>query len=288
MNERLFFVGPGRVGLALGAAFVEAGAVDALTFCGRRPDPPAHPLFTEGTAEYLHGLEQPPEGTTAVFLTVPDGVVPEMAHALAGRGSAPEGCAAFHASGVLSADPLAPLHVQGYSVGSMHPLQTIAHPVSGAQRLPGSYFAISGEPEALTVARRLLFPLGARSITVPTTRRPLYHAAAVMASNHLLVVLAAASRLLIQAGAPEDEALDALIPLARGTIENLAELGPADALTGPIARGDVETVELHLRMMEPRDRTLYIALGREALDLAEGRLDPAVVDRLNTLFESRT
>lgn len=287
MRERLFFVGPGRVGLAIGGALVDAGAVEEIIYCGRRPEPPPHPLFELGSARYVYGLERPPEGTTAVFITVPDGVVAELAHALAGRGKAPEGCVAYHTSGALSADPLAPLHALGFSVGSMHPLQSIADPVSAASRLPGSYFAISGEAEALTTARRLLFHLGARSITVPTTRRPLYHAAAVMASNHLLVVLAVARRLLVQAGAPADEALDALIPLARGTVENLAELGLVNALTGPVARGDLETVELHLRMMEPRDRALYVALGREVMELAEGRLEEGDADLLKTLFESK-
>src|SRR3954469_21899365 len=136
MADRVLFVGPGRTGLALGYALSQVhGALDSLTYCGRRPEPPAHPLFIEGVATYVFGLQRPEPGTTAVFLTVPDDVLPEMAHALAGQGQAPEGCAAFHCSGALSVEVLAPLHARGYHVGSIHPLQSLAHPITGAERL---------------------------------------------------------------------------------------------------------------------------------------------------------
>ncbi|HSG07781.1 MAG TPA: hypothetical protein VLA36_05475, partial [Longimicrobiales bacterium] len=89
MSE-ILIVGPGRMGLALGYALVNAEAVRTLTVCGRRPEPPAHPLFVQGLARYVFGLERPENETEAVFLAVPDAVVPEMAHALAGQGQAPE------------------------------------------------------------------------------------------------------------------------------------------------------------------------------------------------------
>ncbi len=229
MPERALFVGPGRTGLALGSALWEAGALEAITYCGRRPEPPTHPLFNEGAARYVFGLERPAPGTTAVFLTVPDDVLPEMAHALAGQGDAPVGCAAFHCSGALSVDVLTPLHARGYHVGSLHPLQSLAHPVSGAARLRGSWFAVSGEPEAAAVARRLVAELDGSPVTIPVSRRPLYHAAAVVASNYLPVLIALAARLLVHAGVDEEDAVPALLPLMRGTLENVAELGLAAA-----------------------------------------------------------
>jgi predicted short-subunit dehydrogenase-like oxidoreductase (DUF2520 family) len=257
MPDRAFFVGPGRTGLALGYALWQADALEGLIFCGRRPEPPAHPLFIEGHASYCFGLARPEPGTTAVFLTVPDDVLPEMAHALAGQGDAPEGCAAFHCSGALSVEVLAPLHARGYRVGSIHPLQALAHPITGAERLRGSWYAISGEPEALGVARRLVAELEGETLSIPVSRRPLYHAAAVVASNYLPVLTALAARLLVLAGAEEDEAVPALIPLMRGTIENMAEMGLASALTGPVARGDVETIRLHLKSLPEREARLY-------------------------------
>lgn len=287
MRDRALIVGPGRTGLALGYALWQADALESLAYCGRRPEPPAHPLFIEGLARYTFGLERPGPGTTAVFLTVPDDVLPEMAHAVAGQGDAPDGCAALHCSGALSVEVLAPLHARGYQVGSLHPLQALAHPVTGAERLRGSWFAVSGEPEATIVARRLVLELDGAPLAIPVARRPVYHAAAVVASNYLPVLLALAARLLVLAGVDEEEAIPALLPLMRGTLENIAELGLAPALTGPISRGDIETVRLHLRSLPEREARVYRDLGREAVELAEARgLAGETVEELRDLFET--
>lgn len=260
-------VGPGRAGMALAYALVQAEAVEALTVCGRRPEPPGHPLFTQGLAEYVFGLVRPGPRTAAVFLAVPDSVVPEMAHRVAGLGPAPEGCAAFHMSGALSTEVLAPLHARGYAVGSFHPLQAIAQALTGAERLPGSWVAVTGGASAAAVARRLTAFLGCPVLAVAESRRPLYHAAAVLVSNSIPPLVGAAHRLLQEAGIPGDDALAALLPLVRGAVENVAERGVEGAVTGPVARGDMETVDLNLRALEPRDRRLYAVLGLELLRL---------------------
>lgn len=285
MSE-ILIVGPGRMGLALGYALVNADAVERLTVCGRHPEPPAHPLFIQGLARYVFGLVPPEPGTEAVFLAVPDAVVPEMAHALAGQGPAPSGCAAFHLSGALSTEVLSPLHAQGYAVGSFHPLQAIAHPVTGAERLPGSYVAVTGAPQAVSVARRLAASLGSPILTVPEARRPLYHAAAVMASNFLPPLLDAACRLLERAGVPYDEALPALLPLVRGALNNIEEQGLEQSVTGPIPRGDVETVDLHLRALDPHDRRLYATLGRELVRIARPLIPEDALKELLERFET--
>jgi len=267
VSERLVIVGPGKLGLALGSSLWQADAVESLVYQGHRPEPPSHPLFNQGVAHYVFGLERPREGTTAIFLAVPDDVIPEIAGALARLGDAPERCAAFHMSGALSTDALVSLHAVGYHVGSFYPLQTVAHPVTGADRLSGSSIAIAGEPPALQVARRLLGALGCRALAVPTRYRPTQHAAAVLGSNYLAVILAAAYRLLRSAGVPGDEAMAALLALARGTIDNIEEMGFESALVGPVTRGEVETLSLHLRSLDTRSREVYRVLGRELLEL---------------------
>jgi predicted short-subunit dehydrogenase-like oxidoreductase (DUF2520 family) len=283
--ERFVFIGPGKVGLALGHAISRAAGDVDLLYLGRRPEPPEHPLFHSGRARYQYGLDRPAEGTAAVFLTVPDAVLPELAQALAARGEAPPGCAAFHTSGALGADPLAPLHARGYAVGTLHPLQAIANPISGAERLVGSAFAISGEPAALGAARTIIGLLGGSGIMVPTGRRPLYHAAAVFASNYVVALLREAVSLLQVAGATSEEAERALTSLARGTLENVEELGIEGALTGPLLRGDVETVALHLRSLSPADAELYAALGRRTLAWVRERVPHEAASRLDELFE---
>jgi predicted short-subunit dehydrogenase-like oxidoreductase (DUF2520 family) len=285
--ERIVIIGPGRVGLALGGALVRAGEVDTLEYWGRRAETPDHPMFDAGLATYRHGVELPAPGTTAIVLAVPDRVLPEMATILAARGEPPPGTPVLHCSGALGADPLEPLHARGYQVGTLHPLQAIANPVTGADRLYGASFAISGEPGAMAAARRIVGALGGRAITVPTARRPLYHAAAVLASNYLVVLLQTAARMLEAAGASPEEAEEALVGLARGTLENAAALGLDRSLTGPVSRGDAEVVGLHLRTLAPDDAELYAALARRALDMVRTNLPDEVVSALEAQLRNR-
>ncbi len=286
--ERIIIIGPGRLGLALGTALAESGGELFLRYHGRHPDPPDHPIFSDGRAEYRYGLELPPPGTSAVFLTVPDDVLREMAEVLAARGDPPPGTPVLHCSGALGAEPLEALHRRGYQVGTLHPLQAIADPVTGARRLRGASFALSGEPEAMAVARRIVMTLGGKGIQVPTVRRPLYHAAAVVASNYLVVLLRTATRLMREAGAGPEEAEAAILALARGALQNIEDYGIQGALTGPVSRGDVDVVGLHLRTLDPRDAALYSELGARALEMSAHHLPPEVQGALTELFRKTT
>lgn len=282
MVPAVTIVGPGRMGLALASALLQTEAVGALTVFGRRPEPPAHPLFTQGLARYVFGMESLAPDTAAVFLAVPDEVVPEMAHTVAAQGPAPIGCAAFHLSATLPTDVLAPLHHGGYAIGSFHPMQAVANSVSAADRIPGSYVAVVGSPEATAVARALTAALGSPMIAVPAGRRALFDAAIVLASNYLPPLLDLSARLMERAGVSSEEALPALIPLVRGTLESIEERGLAASVRGPLVTGDMETVALHMRAMDPEDRRLYATFGLELLRLLEGRLSE---DDRQELFE---
>lgn len=287
MSERVVIVGPGRMGLALGTALTDSGAVERLTYYGRGVEPPPHPLFEarDGAADYRAGPYPVPEETTVVILAVTDDALAEAARDLAATGPAPAGCAALHLAGALSTDVLAPLHSVGYAVGSMHPLQTVADPWTAADRLMGSAFALAGEPMALAAGRRLINALRGRPLVVPRAMRPPYHAAAVFASNYLVTLVAAAVQLLGKVGVGDEEARAALLPLLRGTLDNVDDLGVSAALTGPVARGDVDTVRLHLARLSPEERELYCALGRETLRLARAAgLDPGRADELGELL----
>ena len=258
------------MGLAFGAALVQCQAVERLVFYGRGLEPPPHPLFDphSAVASYRPGLGGLEADTTVVILAVPDAALAEVAHDLAAAGPAPRGCAALHLAGALSTDALTPLHLVGFAVGSMHPLQTVADPWSGGDRLIGAAFALGGEPAAIAAGRRLVNALRGRALVVPPALRPLFHAASVFASNYVVTLAAVAARLLSQAGISEDEAIEATLPLIRGAVDNIEHLGFAAALTGPIMRGDVDVVRLHLGRLSSEERSLYCALGRETLRLA--------------------
>lgn len=288
MSEKVVIVGPGRMGLAFGAALMHADAVERLTYFGRGLEPPPHPIFDgEAAAQYRAGAQPLPPGTSILLLAVPDSRLAEVAYDVAAAGPAPPGCAAFHLSGALSTDVLMPLHMSGYTLGSIHPLQAVADPWQAADRLIGSAFAIAGEPAALAAARRLVDALGGNALVVPPAQRALYHAGAVVASNYLIAVLSFAVRLFSEAGIPEKDAVPALLPLVRGTLDNLEKLGVASSLTGPVARGDVDTVRLHLVRLSGHDRSLYCALGRELVQLARiNGLDEQRATELESLFAS--
>lgn len=287
MSQSIAIIGPGRMGLALGAALKQTDAVDRLTYYGRAMEPPPHPLFegTEGAA-YRVGPHPLPPGTAIVILAVPDSALAEVAHDLASAGPAPPGCVALHLAGAISTEVLSPLHAQQYAVGSLHPLQAIADPWHSGDRLIGAAYALAGEPEAIAAGRRLVSALGGLPLIIAPTKRQIYHASAVVASNYLIALLAFAVRLMMEAGVSEHDSLSALLPLVHGTLENLEQLGVSAALTGPIARGDADTVRLHLARLSDSDRTLYCGLGLELLRVARGAgLDPARAAQLELLLE---
>lgn len=285
MSDALTVIGPGRMGLALGGALMEAGALDSLTYFGRSPEAPPHPLFDASAVSYRTGYGPLPEETTVLILAVPDDALHDVANEVAREGDAPTACTAFHLSGALSTDVLTPLHTAGFTVGSLHPLQTVADPWSGAGKLRGCAYAVAGQPGALTAARRLVAYLDGTPLVIPPALRPLYHAAAVFASNYVLAAAAAVARTLAEAGIGEEEAVAAALPLMRGTMDNLEQLGLGAALTGPVARGDVDTVRLHLSRLSARERRLYSALGLETVRLARAAgLDPDRADALESLL----
>jgi predicted short-subunit dehydrogenase-like oxidoreductase (DUF2520 family) len=291
-------IGAGRMGLALGSALLQQEAVHRLVYQGRAFEPPPHPLFDPkpipgsvevafAGAEYRPLPAAPPAGTGIVILAVPDTALPEVVHDLAAAGPAPAGCAVLHLSGALSTDVLTLLHGAGYAIGSMHPLMAVADPWLAGDRLLGAAFALGGEPAAVAAARRIVSALGGRPLVIAPQARPLYHAAAVLASNALVGLAAAAARMLGEAGVPDDDALPALLPLMRGTLDNIEQLGARAALTGPIARGDVDTVRLHLARLSPGDRVLYCGLGLELLRLArDAGLDEERAEAIESLLVS--
>jgi predicted short-subunit dehydrogenase-like oxidoreductase (DUF2520 family) len=136
-------------------------------------------------------------------------------------------------------------------------------------------------------ARRLIGALDGTAILIPPTLRPLYHAGAVTASNFLVTLAAAAAGMLRSAGVEGDDALRALLPLMRGTLANLEEVGLPGALTGPIVRGDTETVRMHLARLSGEARAVYCALGIETLRLArEAGLDERQAAALESMLAS--
>jgi predicted short-subunit dehydrogenase-like oxidoreductase (DUF2520 family) len=191
-----------------------------------------------------------------VVLAVPDIAVAEVAAVVEPAGDA----VVAHMAGSLGLDVLAP-HARR---ASLHPLVALPNAELGASRLRGdAWFAVAGDP----IATRVVDSLGGNAFEVDDDHRAAYHAAAVIASNHLVALLAQAQRVADIAGVP----LDAYIDLVRSTVDNVATLGPAAALTGPAARGDELTIERHLSVLPPDERELYEVLAEACRKLAACR-----------------
>jgi predicted short-subunit dehydrogenase-like oxidoreductase (DUF2520 family) len=267
--DRLFVVGAGKVGLALGLALHRAGAASSLVYASRKDAPPPHPLFEgdDPPARIAGRSLAPPPGVTGVLLAVPDRAVADAAAEMA-RHDLPPGVPVLHTSGTLGLEPLAPLAARGVSVGSVHPLAAVSDPVAGVERLRGAAFGVEAEGGARALAERIVTACGGTVLEVAHGGKPLYHAAAVFAANYAVALLGVAERLMTAAGVDAADARAALAGLAAGAVANVAEHGTAAALTGPVARGDDDTVRLHLSRLSARDGRVYSLLGREALVLA--------------------
>lgn len=282
----LWIVGAGRTGLSLGLRLHRSHAVGRLTISGRRPAAPEHPLFAgrPPAARYLSSLDTGPADPDAIVVAVPDRAIEEVAGRIAALGL-PAHLPVLHTSGSRGGDTLAALAALGHPVGSAHPLAALADPVVGAERLAGATWGIEGEGEALRLAERIVAACGGRALHLAPGGKAVYHAAAVFASNYAVTLLSVAERLMEAAGVNAEDARPALAGLAAGAVENVGARGPAAALTGPVARGDAETVEFHLARLSADERALYCLLGREALRLArEAGVEEAAAERLSALL----
>jgi predicted short-subunit dehydrogenase-like oxidoreductase (DUF2520 family) len=203
-----------------------------------------------------------------LVLAVRDDALAALAAELSRAGKLSERQVVLHLSGVLDATVLESLRSCGCKLGSLHPLQSLSDPETAPERLRGAAGAIEGDAAAVDRAEQLATAVGLKPLRISSESKPLYHAAAVFASNYIVAVAAAAQRLLERAGVSPEDARDALAPIIRGTVENIVRRGPEEALTGPIARGDIATIRKHLNSLSTEEAALYRALGHAALDLA--------------------
>jgi predicted short-subunit dehydrogenase-like oxidoreductase (DUF2520 family) len=258
------------MGLALGSVLADADAFDELLFIGRRSRAPQHPVLALPGVGYSVASPGPVPRGTRVLLAVPDGAITPVASEIARHGDPGPGSVALHLSGALPTGALAVLAECGYAVGSLHPLQTVADPLRGAERLKNAFFTFEGEGEARDAAADIVNAAGGRMLEVHAADKARYHAACVFASNYVVACGAVATRLLASAaGIGEGEAARALRPLWGGAIANLDQLGPSGALTGPVRRGDLETVKAHLAALDGDTRQVYAELAWQAVQLAK-------------------
>lgn len=282
-------VGPGRLGSTLCHALRAAGW--PLTAIASRDAGHAAALARRvggsvagGTLETLGGP------FPVVVVAVVDGAIEAQARRLVELGLVDGQSVVLHVSGIHSSLALAAAADVGAATGSMHPLQTFPDAKAGVRQLPGSHWFLEGSPRALEMAARIVSRLDGMAHVLSTDDKVLYHASASIACNLFTALLDAALDTAQAAGLGRDDMMAALYPLVRAALDNARSQGTKSSLTGPVSRGDVETVKMHveaLARLEPLP-SIYRLLARRSVDMAvaAGRLDAQTATALRTCLQA--
>lgn len=268
--RRLTVVGGGHVGRVLGRLFAAAGAFAVQDVLARSAGSAAQAAAYIGAGNPVAagGALRPAD---VYMLTVTDDQIVPACDALAA--AAPlQGAVVFHCSGALASERLGAARAAGAFVASVHPVRSFADVDAVAAGFAGTLCGVEGDRQALDVLLPALAAIGARAVHIDASAKTVYHAAAVFASNYLVTVIDAALRAYQAAGVPEAVARELARPLAMESMENAFRLGAAPALTGPIARGDMATVQRQQDAVAAWDAAtgrLYAALVAPTVALAE-------------------
>ncbi len=280
------FIGAGTVGTALAYR---------LSTCGYHVVIAASRTFksTEKLSNMVKNCQAADEIQTVadkadfIFITTPDSAIGQVVSQTRWQ----PGQYVVHCSGADSTAILLPAKDQGACVGAFHPLQTFAGVTQAIDNIPGSTFAVEAEEPLKTLLKEMAQKLGGYSIELKPEDKVLYHASAVMACNYLVTLIKLSTDLWQSFGVSRPDAVRALMPLLKGTLNNLATIGIPDCLTGPIARGDTGTVQKHLIALDQVDETVaetYRKLGMLTIPvaLAKGKIDQSRADQMTELLHS--
>ena len=269
--DRTAIVGTGRVAQSLGRLMALGGA-PPLVIAGRTPDHARRAASFIGPGVRTARIHEIPGLADRILIAVVDAAIPSVVDDLADGGI--RGGIALHTSGAHGPRLLDALAVRGVSCGVLHPLQTIAAPDRGVDALKGASFGISGDAAAIEWAEELVRLASGTPLRIRENGFASYHAGAVMAGNAVIAAIDAAVVLLGEAGVERHDALRAIRPLCLTSAQNALEIGPEAALTGPVQRGDDETVRTHTAALVSAPRyvaDLYRASGRALLEIARRR-----------------
>jgi predicted short-subunit dehydrogenase-like oxidoreductase (DUF2520 family) len=285
LSQTVSIVGAGRLGRGLGRRLHELGwRVGAVT---------TRSISTARAAVRAIGQGSPFDRLThqvldskVVLVTVRDGDIQRVAGELAQLGGAEwGGKIVLHTSGSLDPSALALVAEQGAATGSMHPMQTFSN--QNMPQLAGCIFGIDGCAAAMQASRKMIHQMGGVAVRLSGANKAAYHAAGSFACVFVLALMETATRLLMEQGFTRRQALRALLPLTRQTLDNFERVGPHAAWTGPLARGDYSTVERHvaaLSEMPPAYLEVYEALSRQAIAVLNGKTNNKI-SHLDRIFE---
>jgi len=254
-------IGAGRLGSSLAKQLTRSG-YGIVEIVSRRNSQPVRHLARQLEARACT-LETARLNARVIWFSVPDSAIAGCAAKLTNRDW--RGKVAFHSSGVLTSDALGVLARQGAKVASVHPLMTFVR--DSAPDLKGVAFGLEGDRHALGLASKIVRDLGGSALRLKRAEKVAYHAFATMVCPLLVSLLAAAEAVAAKAGLAGTKTRRLASPIIEQTLANYRNLGPARSFTGPIARGDLETVGRHLKLLSkaPASLRAYLGLAQAAL-----------------------
>jgi predicted short-subunit dehydrogenase-like oxidoreductase (DUF2520 family) len=281
--ERVLIIGAGQVGRGLFKAF-RASGIDVLGLHGHRPS-----AYTTSSGALPATIADANTIVVAVRDDQIDGVLADLINQRGngGKGKIASGTVIVHTSGGAEPELLPRLAEFGLSGGTFHPMVPFANPDRAPELLKRAWIGIDGDDQARATSRRIAGHVGARTLEIPSGGKSRYHAAAVISSNFPVVLAAIASELLTSLGIPERSAQHAVHGLMEAAVSNIADVPPSEALTGPVVRGETETVLRHLNALRgaPEARAVYKRLSLVALAMAAERgVDRSKIDEMQRLL----
>ena len=283
-------IGAGRLGTSLAHALSKKGYMIKALSCRTLSSAEESRQFI-GQGRAFTDNARAADAATIVFLCLPDEEILKVSESLALSPLSWANRLVLHCSGLLSSEALTPLRKKGALTASAHPVQSFTHKRTPPEHFRDIYFSLEGESEALAQARKIIDKLGGRAFIIQAKDKILYHAACSIASNFLVVLLDMASSLLHKTGLREEEAFQILLPLVKGTLHNVKEFNIPASLTGPVIRGDKETVQQHLEALKKNRlyHETYRQLAAQALEMAkrDKKLTPQKIKSLKALLEEK-
>jgi predicted short-subunit dehydrogenase-like oxidoreductase (DUF2520 family) len=282
---RLGFIGAGTVGTALSVRLSSKGY--PVVAVSSRSQASAEKLAQSiSGCRAANNNQAAADAAELIFITTPDDAIAPVVSEIQWH----SGQSVVHCSGAASTDILEPAKRLGARVGAFHPLQTFASVKQSIDNIPGSTFAIEAEEPLLTTLKEIATALEGDWIELKASDKVLYHAAAFIACNYMVTLIKLATDLWQTFNIPTPQATKALMPLLRGTLNNIDTVGIPQCLTGPIARGDTGTIKKHLEALQksaPALLSTYRELGLQTIPvaLAKGRINQQQAQELKAILK---
>lgn len=268
-SYKISIIGAGKVGTALGCLLKKEG-YEVVAVASRRKESAEKAIFYTGGLATADPVEAAKLGEI-IFIATRDDAIERVCRDIAASNGFKKGKFVFHLSGALSNSVLRSAEKAGAYIGSIHPMQSFADAEGAIKQLPGSVFGVAASEAALAVAREIVRALKGEVVLIKDQDKPVYHAAACVVSNYLVSLVYFGQKLYSHLGIEPEIALKAFLPLMRGTLRNIERLGAEEALTGPIMRGDIETIKRHLNALGGLSSEVlefYKVLGRQTVEVA--------------------